>query len=157
MARTKVEYRMCSKTNYNQFVKENPDIDLSYQQWATIIYRFNEKFRESLYETGNMDKLPYGIGPFAVHKSKPSAPKFDENNKLIIRNPIDWKSTKEHGKYIYHLNSDTEGFKFKLKWFFTKSKSKYKDIFYFRNSRVSSRLLKQYIIDNNYKDKYLNW
>ena len=155
--RVKIDYRQCSKKNYFVFKQENPEIDLDYSQWSSIIYRFNEHFRDHLYETGDKEKLPYGFGSFAVCKFKPSNPRYDEQNRLIIKNPVDWKMSRLHGKIIYHMNAETDGFKFKLKWFPHSSTMKYSDVFYFRNSRVSSRLLKQYIIDNNYKDKYLNW
>lgn len=54
-------------------------------------------------------KMPYGLGFVQVVKYKP---------KSITQQSlsVDYKSTKEYNKHIYHLNEHSDGYKFRLYW-----------------------------------------
>ena len=66
MARVKVEWRSGSKENYIDFCKKHPDVKLSYADWRSIIYKFNEEFRAYVLETGEKVRLSYGFGEFSI-------------------------------------------------------------------------------------------
>jgi hypothetical protein len=154
--RVKVDWRMASKATYRQFCEENPEIKLSYVEFQNIIYSFNEGFRDYLMETGMKGKLPWGFGDFAVTKRKPRIKKILEDGSEIISLPVDWKKTREAGKKIYHLNSHTEGFKFSIKWFLDSRRFKYSEIWTFKPSRTTSRLIRHYI-QQGHQHRYYEW
>jgi nucleoid DNA-binding protein len=154
--RVKVDWRSTSRVNYNKFKKEHALIDVTYDQWRQIIYAFNDKFKEHILCTGESIKLPYGFGEFSINKKirKRQKGKNDE----FINLPIDWQKTKEKGKVIYNFNHDTEGFFFGWHWFKKSARFKHTDLWYFKPSRATSRLLGHYIrIDKKYQHLYREW
>lgn len=157
--RVKVEHSQTSRKTYNEFCVEHPDIKISYLDFINIIYTFNYGFRDYLLETGMKAKLPYGFGDFAVSKRKQRLTrKIKEGGYEVTALPIDWKKTKQHKKYIYHMNAHTNGFKFRLKWFCSSARLfKWAEIWNFKPSRVTSRLIKHYVVDLNQADRYYQW
>ena len=69
---------------------------------------------------------------------------------------VDWKKTKEKGFKIYHMNNHTEGNTFRWLWVFGTQRFFQSEIWSFKPSRVSSRLIAHYI-KLGYNSKYLNW
>jgi hypothetical protein len=53
--------------------------------------------------------MPYGIGYLAIGKYEPKT----YTSKSLS---IDYKSSKEEGKIIYHLNEHSDGYKYRLYW-----------------------------------------
>jgi len=154
--RIKVEYRSTSKETYKRFKQRFPEHDIDYNTWATIIYNFNYSFRDYALETGHKCKFIYGFGDFAITKWRPNKTVLiDGEEKMNL--PIDWKKTKEYGKTIYHLNYNTDGYKFRWKWFNKAGRFCMSSFWNFKPSRVTSRLLKHYLSLPDYKDKYLQW
>lgn len=155
--RTKIDWRSASKENYNNFCKKNPSIKLTFDQWRNIIYSFNDAFREYILETGDKAKLPFGFGEFTINKKKRRKIK-GVNGKEFVNLPIDWKKTKEKGKRIYNFNFHTEGFFFGWTWFKTTARFKHSQLWYFKPSRTTSRLLSHYInADDKYQHIYHQW
>lgn len=159
MSRSAVDWRTASKDNYIAFKKDHPEIDLDFDDWKLIIYRYMDLFRDELLETGEKRRLPAGFGEFAVSKKKKKKIKIrPEDNKQFINLSIDWKKTKEKGKRIYHFNYDTEGFSFYWKWFKLSARFRFWDLWYFKPSRVTSRMITHYVrIDEEYQHKYCEW
>jgi hypothetical protein len=157
--RVAVDWRSCSKENYIKFCKKNPGIKIPYDQWQSIIYTFNDMFRNYILETGEKAKLPAGIGEFSINKKKRKKIKKDPvNGREFINLPIDWKTTKEKGRVIYNFNYHTEGYFFGWKWFKETSRFKLSDLWYFKPARVTSRLIAHYIkTDNKYQHLYRQW
>lgn len=153
--RISVEYRSTSKEVFKRFQEKHPNIKISYRKWCDVIYSFNYGFRDYLLETGKKVPFPCGFGHFAVCKFKPKRTKLVDGQEYISL-PVDWKKTREHGKKIYHLNYDTEGFKFRWLWFRTSARFQSAGVWNFKPSRVTSRLLKHYISEG-YQHKYLEW
>ena len=155
--RAKYDWRSASTENYKDFCKKNEDVDISIDEWRKIIYTFNTMFIEHILETGQKIKLPSGIGEFSINKRKKKKVKVI-NGKEKIGLPIDWKKTREKGKIIYNFNFHTEGYSFRWKWFKNTARFKYSDFFFFKASRVTSRLLTHYLtVDENYQHKYATW
>lgn len=155
--RVKVEWRSSSKDNYNSFCKSHPSISLTFDQWRNIIYFYNESFKEYILETGDKVKLPLGFGEFSINKKKRKKMKAN-NGKEFINLPIDWQKTKQKGKVIYNFNFHTEGYFFGWMWFKKTARFKQSDIWYFKPSRTSSRLLSHYLkTDDQYQHLYKEW
>jgi hypothetical protein len=155
--RTKVDWRSTSKENYLDFCKKNPSTSLSFEQWKDIVYTFTDGFKEYILETGEKIKIPYGIGELSINKKKRKRIK-SANGKEFINLPVDWQKTKEKGKIIYNFNFHTEGFFFGWQWFKVNSRFKFSDLWYFKASRLTSRLLAHYIKSNEkYQHIYREW
>jgi hypothetical protein len=155
--RCKVEYRSASKDVFKRFKLKHPNLKIDYNTWCTVIYTFNYYFRDHILETGDVCKFPYGFGDFTISKWKPKPTKILEDGREIINLPVDWKKTKEAGKKIYMFNNHTEGFKFKWCWFPYTARFYKSDIWSFKPSRVSSRMLKHYLNLSGQHHKYHEW
>jgi len=80
------------------------------------------------------------------------------DGKEYINLPIDWQKTREKGKVIYNFNYHTEGFFFGWHWFKQNARFKHSDLWYFKPSRTTSRLLSHYIkADDKYQHIYREW
>jgi nucleoid DNA-binding protein len=155
--RTKVDWRSSSKDNYREFCKKYPNILLSFDEWRSVIYTFNEAFKQYILETGEKIKLPFGFGEFSIKKKKRRKMK-GVDGKEYINLPIDWQKTREKGKVIYNFNYHTEGFFFGWHWFKQNARFKHSDLWYFKPSRTTSRLLSHYIkADDKYQHIYREW
>lgn len=155
--RVAVEYSSTRREIYNIFCKKHPSIKISYEEWRKIIYAFNEEFKEYLLQTGEKIKLPQGFGEFSIIK-KPRKKIKIIDGKEYINLPIDWKRTREKGKYIYNFNYDTEGYFFGWHWFKKTARFKYTELWWFKPSRVTSRLLAHYLkSDEKYQHIYQCW
>ncbi len=155
--RTKIDWRSSSKDNYREFCKKYPNILLSFDDWRNIIYAFNEAFKQHILETGEKIKLPFGFGEFSIKKKKRRKVSVVDG-KEYINLPIDWQKTKEKGKVIYNFNYHTEGFFFGWHWFKQNARFKHSDLWYFKASRTTSRLLSHYIkADDKYQHIYREW
>jgi nucleoid DNA-binding protein len=155
--RIKIDWRSASKENYISFCKKHPSIKLTFDQWRNIIYSFNDAFKEYILETGERAKLPFGFGEFAINKKKRRKIK-GVDGKEFVNLPIDWKKTREKGKRIYNFNFHTEGFFFGWMWFKTTARFKHSQLWYFKPSRNTSRLLSHYInADDKYQHLYHEW
>lgn len=154
--RVKVDWRSASKENYNDFCKKNPSIKISFDQWKNIVYSFNESFKNYILETGEKARLPFGFGEFSINKKKRRKKKG--LNDEFVNLPIDWQKTKEKGKIIYNFNFHTEGYFFGWIWFKKSTRLKNVNLWYFKPSRTTSRLLSHYIKTNEkYQHIYRQW
>lgn len=154
--RVKVDWRSSSKENYINFCKRHSSIKLTYDEWRNIIYSFMEEFKEYILETGERARLPYGFGEFSINKKKRRKQKGLNNE--FINLPVDWQKTKQKGKIIYNFNYHTEGYFFGWMWFKETTRMKQVKLWYFKPSRVTSRLLAHYInSDNKYQHIYRQW
>jgi len=154
--RTRIDWRSASKENYNGFCKKHPTIKLTFDQWRNIIYTYTDYFKTYILETGERAKLPYGFGEFSINKKKRR--KLKGLNDEFVNLPVDWKKTKEKGKIIYNFNFHTEGYFFGWMWFKSTARLRHTDLWYFKPSRTTSRLLSHYLkTDNKYQHLYHQW
>jgi hypothetical protein len=157
MSRPRVEWRSASAENYKSFCNKHPEENISSDDWAKIIYAFNQMIIEHVLETGEKVKLPLGIGDFSINKKKRKQFKLSRG-EYKINLPVDWKKSKEKGKVIYNFNYHTEGYYFGWQWFRKTARFKNSDLFYFKASRAASRLLAHYIkVDEKYQHIYAEW
>ncbi len=155
--RVSVDWRSSSRENYTKFCKKHPSIKISFDDWRKLIYAFNESFQTYILETGDKARLPAGFGEFSINKKKRKKMKTF-NGEEFVNLPVDWKKTKEKGKMIYNFNYHTEGYFFGWMWFKKSTRIKNIDLWYFKPSRVTSRLLSHYLkTDNKYQHIYHTW
>lgn len=155
--RIKIDWRSASKDNYNNFCKKHPTVKLSFDEWRNVIYSYNDAFKEYILETGEKAKLPFGFGEFSINKKKRRKMK-GVDGKEFVNLPIDWKKTKEKGKHIYNFNFHTEGYFFGWMWFKDSARLKHTELWYFKPSRVTSRMLSHYLKTNDkYQHIYCEW
>lgn len=155
--RTKVDWRSASRASYASFRKKHPSIELTYVQWSSLIYMFNESFRDYILETGERAKFPYGFGEFSIKKKKRKLIK-KAGDREFINLPVDWKRTKELGKIVYNFNYHTDGYFFGWTWFKDTVRFKNSDLWYFKPTRTTSKMLFHYLtLDNKYQHLYQEW
>lgn len=156
--RVKVDFRTVSKEQYRDFCSKHPNSNITWNEWRNIIYTFNENFKFYILETGLKARLPGGFGEFSIQKRKRKKIRVDKEGVERINLPINWAKTKEKGKYIYEFNYHTEGFSFRWKWFKKSARVSNIKLWYFKPSRVSSRLINHYLkTDRKYQHLYQEW
>ncbi len=121
------------------------------------MYQYNDAFKHYILETGEKVKIVGSIGEFSINKKKRRRVK-DKDGKEFINLPIDWQKTKEKGKVIYNFNYHTEGYFFGWMWFKDSARFRNSELWYFKPSRLTSRLLSHYIkTDDKYQHIYNEW
>jgi len=156
--RVKVSYRTGSKEAYKKFCAANPSINLPFEKWSEIIYTFNHNFRDHILETGDRCKLPWGFGTFTVSKKK--SKKFVTiNGKEYINLAVDWVKTNKVGKKVYHLNTHTDGYRYKWIWFNCDARFQYSKVWVWKASRSTSRKLAEYLKrpNSHFPQIYREW
>lgn len=156
--RKKVDYRSASRATYEVFCQNHPNVKISFNEWLEIIYAFNEEFRDLILETGEKEYLPFNLGAFSVTKKKRKIKNVTPNGYEYINLPIDWKKTHEKGKIIYNFNHHTEGYFFGWIWFKNEARFKFSQLWRFKPSRTTSRMLGYYLNSNKENQhKYRHW
>jgi len=156
MSRSAVAWSSGRTINYKEFCKNYPDIKITIEEWRTILYSFNDTFKFHVLESGEKVKLPYGFGTFAIEKKKRK--QFKGKNNEFNNMAVDWVKSKLLGKRIYNFNFHTEGYFFGWRWFRPKVTFRQSDLWYFKPTRVTSRLLCHYLkVDNKYMNLYKEW
>lgn len=93
---------------YVQYHKDNKN-DVSYNTFKTILNEFNSELKNCLLESSEGFKMPFGLGYVQIVKYKPKS----YTRKSLS---IDYKSSAQYGKIIYHLNEHSNGYKYRLYW-----------------------------------------
>lgn len=158
MSRAANDYRTNSRAVYNKFCSTYPEVKISFEKWKEVLQICNGLIRQVVLETGDKFKFPWGLGTLVITKKKT---KDTKTYKGVVYNnlPIDWQKTKKYGKYYFHLNSHTDGYRYRWKWFSSEARFAHSSIWYFKASRIASRELKSYLTKPNslYPQIYKNW
>lgn len=93
---------------YQQWSKET-GLEVPYMRFKRILDKFNENIKDSLLNASEVFKMPYGLGYICVVKYKPKT----YTDKSLS---VDYKTSKEEGKRIYHLNEHSDGYKYRFYW-----------------------------------------
>lgn len=88
---------------------QNIDVEVPYVRFKRVLEAFNGIVREELLERSEGFKMPYGLGYLRIVKYLPKRFTKEHLSK-------DYKSSKEEGKPIYHLNEHSDGYKYRLYW-----------------------------------------
>lgn len=83
--------------------------EVPYLRYKRVLDEFNRILQEELLNRSEGFKMPLGLGYVRIVKYKPKAytPEYLST---------DYKSSKEEGKRIYHLNEHSDGYKYRLFW-----------------------------------------
>jgi len=84
-------------------------IDVSYDVYKRVLDEMCSIILEYVFERSEGFKMPFGLGFIQIGKYKPKS----YTDKSLS---VDYKSSKEYGKRIYHLNEHSDGYKFRLYW-----------------------------------------
>ncbi len=93
---------------YRDYIRNN-DVELKYARYKRILDEFNKVVKDEILERSRPFKMPYGLGFICIVKYKPKS----YTDKSLS---VDYKSSKEEGKRIYHLNEHSNGYKYRLYW-----------------------------------------
>ena len=144
--KNKVQHPYTIKDVYSFYVEDigkNQLYSVEEIEYCNIVYDFYKRIMDAIIRENAEFKMPYGIGSLRVLKTKV---KLDRLNVLSV----DWKNTVENGKYVYHLNEHTRGYKYFFHW--SKKKKKIKNQYYYKLvlTRTNKRLLAQLIKTGKY-------
>jgi hypothetical protein len=158
MGRPRRDWRSTSRETYKLY-KAKTGSTISYQKFAKVLKTWNCKLMDYVIDTGELVKLPHGIGPITINKRKRDTFRLDKDGNKVYNYAIDFKKSKEAGKRIYHLNYHTEGYSFSWSWFPGLSYIKCSSIWSFKASRRYARKLAHILLDpaSNKKDIYQTW
>ena len=92
---------------YNNYCKAHEKVP--YLLFKSVIDGFNGIVKESILMRSECFKMPYGLGYVCIVKYKPKSYNAESLS-------VDYKSSKEEGKRIYHLNEHSDGYKYRLYW-----------------------------------------
>ena len=84
-------------------------VEVPYVRFKRILDAFNKSIQEALLERSDCFKMPLGLGYVCIVKYRPK--KFEK--EYLSQ---DYKSSKEEGMRIYHLNEHSHGYKYRLYW-----------------------------------------
>ncbi len=159
MCRNKIGYSTASPEAYESFIKAFPKLDITREQHKAIIVTWNSMFMDHILETGDKLKLPWGIGPITINKYKPQKKYLNVRGEEKRYFPIDWKSTKEEGKTIFHLNHHSDGYRYYWYWEQAKSHVREVRIWTLEIHRDKKRQIPKNLKlpDSPYKDLYRSW
>lgn len=154
--RPKIQFRSASKETYNIFIKENPELKLTYKQYDMCIREINHQYVLHCLETGNAVKLPYGLGVLAVNRKKGKKTFIDEKGTKHICIAINWNETNKLKRKVYHFNEHTDGYHCNWYWIKSLSKIRIVSMWSFKIAKINSQLLKTYCFDSE-KKYYLRY
>ena len=92
---------------YRAYNKINENVP--YLRYKRILDEFNKVVKDEILERSQLCKMPYGLGSICIVKYKPKS----YTPKSLS---VDYKTSKEEGKKIYHLNEHSNGYKYRLYW-----------------------------------------
>lgn len=106
----KIRRNKQSYTIYDIYKAYNSEaVEVSYVRFKRILDTFNRITLESILERSEGFKMPFGLGYVCICKYKPK--RYDQNSLSL-----DYKSSKEEGKHVFHLNEHSNGYKYRLYW-----------------------------------------
>ena len=84
-------------------------VEVDYGLYKRILDEMCTVILEYIFERSEGFKMPYGLGFIQICKYKPKS--------LTAQSlSVDYKSSKEYDKRIYHLNEHSNGYKYRLYW-----------------------------------------
>lgn len=92
-----------------KYYKANSPYKVEYKLYKRILDKMSQIIAEAVLDRSEGFKMPCGLGYIQVGKYQPK----NYNSKSLS---IDYKSTREYGKVIYHLNEHSNGYKYRLHW-----------------------------------------
>lgn len=87
----------------------NPIYEVSFKEYSEIVSAYYKRMMDHvLLESGTI-YLPFNMGFVQVIKTRPDLEYIDHKQ-------LDWKTTTEVGKRVYHLNEHSGGWRYRFLW-----------------------------------------
>lgn len=84
-------------------------IEIDYSLYKRILDEMCKVILEYIFERSDGFKMPFGLGFIQIGKYKPKILSAESLS-------VDYKTSKEYNKRIYHLNEHSDGYKYRLYW-----------------------------------------
>ena len=117
------------------------ELQVDFKTYKKVCKEFNKEIFTDIIEDNLPFKMPCRLGVLRVKKSKMN---YKDKNKL----KVDWKTSKEANKIVYHLNDHTNGYKFRF-WWEKRGPIKNLSVYSFTPIREYKRLLSSILKDKN--------
>lgn len=85
------------------------DVEVDYSLYKLVLDTMCNVILEHVLNASEGFKMPYGLGYIQIGKYRPKT--YTEQSLSV-----DYKTSKEYGKRIYHLNEHSDGYKYRLHW-----------------------------------------
>jgi len=153
--RPRCELRTASKESYLRFIKENPKVKVSREQYVEILKELNHQYVIYVLETAKLVKLPYGFGGLMVSKHKGAKTRTTETGVHVLL-AIDWGESQKQDKLCYYRRQHTDGYSCNWRWIKVLSRIKTPEIWNLKMSKINKKLLSEYSLDpeGRYYQKY---
>ena len=89
---------------------------IAYKTYAQVLKAFNQRLVDKLLFDNFEFTLPYRLGTLRIRKMKNriADPSYGKKATRFLK--VDWANTKKYGKKVYHLNTHTKGYYFRMFW-----------------------------------------
>lgn len=118
-----------------------PELLVDFKTYKNICKEFNTAVMEDIIKENVPFKMPGRLGTLRICKTKMN---YSDKNKL----KVDWKTSREAGKVVYHLNDHTNGYRFRF-WWEKKGPIQNLAFYSFTPTREYKRLLSSVLKDKN--------
>lgn len=95
--------------SYSDYIKDNILYKVSRKKFYAIVQDYFIFLSNELIDKSKEIKLPARMGTLCVIKKKPA--RYDNN---CLR--VDFNSTREENKTIFHMNEHSDGYNFRFHW-----------------------------------------
>lgn len=123
---------------YLKQIDKGSPYQVDYDTFRDICEEFYKELMEYLFD-GGLYIMPYNLGELSINGKRPK--KLDKTTLSI-----DWASTNEIGKKVYHINDHSNYYKFRFSWkklgHNFKHKSDYRLVFTRANKRRLASIIK---------------
>ena len=137
---------------YDDYIKDKPvdsEYHITYKQYIELCNMFYDAMIDHILETGLGFRMPYGLGELKVVKKKSKTSRLS-THPAFINNTVDWGLTQKYGKYIYHINEHSNGFRYSFRWRKCENSLKNKVLYRLVMTRQIKRRLAKMIKSGNY-------
>ena len=128
---------------YRNEVEGSTIYELEYSEYVAIATEFYKEMMDHILLKAGTFYMPFGLGDVHVVKAKLNLDNIDHKQ-------LDWKTTNEVGKRVYHLNEHSNGYKYLFQWDRIRSRIKKLYIYRFQLTRSNKRRLAQLIKSGEY-------
>lgn len=150
--KNKIQNPYVMKDFYNFYVNETEDNDLyetEYNDYVNIVNDFYKTMVDYVLLKSGKFILPFGLGDIFVIKRKVDLDYIDHK-------ALDWKTTNQTGKRVYHLNEHTGGYKYFYHWDKSRSRLNKLYLYRFQLTRTNKRRLAK-LVKSGKHDYFEKW
>ena len=144
--KNKIQKPYTLKDTYVFYINETESkgsYDIEFKEYSEIVSLFYKEMMDVVLLKAGKFYMPYGLGDISVVKQKLKLKNIDAKQ-------MDWKTTTEVGKRVYHLNEHSNGYKYFFQWDKVLSRIKKLYLYRFQLTRTNKRRLAELIKSGEY-------